>query len=253
MDTPSPSVFSHEILNANPYAFLDDAPLEERRARAVELRQILPDSVLENAGALSSEAILQVRQQAWPDIRNADELHDALQTLIAFPEHEAYRAYFQELINWRRAGETQIGDKKFWWAAERHAHFMAIYHSPDSLELVNTAIPGQRELTLRDGGLKGENRNSPPSFRAIGFANAQDINKNSSSRPWAGIAVANAETIHMIRGWMFHSGPTTAQILSEKLRLSLAQVNHAFIELEASGVILRGKFSPGFGCGFTMV
>ena len=51
------------------------------------------------------------------------------------------------------------------------------------------AIPGQRELTLRDGGSKGENRDSPPSFQAIGFANAQDINKNSSSRPWARTAV----------------------------------------------------------------
>src|SRR5581483_5455547 len=33
VDTPVPSQFSHEILNANPYAYLDDAPLEERRAR----------------------------------------------------------------------------------------------------------------------------------------------------------------------------------------------------------------------------
>ncbi len=57
------------------------------------------------------------------------------------------------------------------------------------------AIPGQRELTLRDGGSKGENRDSSPSFRAIGFANAQDINKNSSSRPWAGIAESQLQQI----------------------------------------------------------
>ena len=85
VDTPVPSQFSHEILNANPYAFLDDAPLEERRARAVEMRRTLPESVLEEVGTLDPEAIAQVRDEAWPDVRDADELHDALLTLIALP------------------------------------------------------------------------------------------------------------------------------------------------------------------------
>src|SRR5437667_48740 len=86
VDTPVPSQFSHEILNANPYAYLDDAPLEERRARAVEMRRILPESVLEEVGKLDPEAIAQVRQEAWPDVRDADELHDVLHTLIALPQ-----------------------------------------------------------------------------------------------------------------------------------------------------------------------
>src|SRR5438046_10735746 len=85
VDTPVPSQFSDEILNANPYAYLDDAPLEERRARAVEMRRILPESVLEEVGKLDPAAIEQVRQEAWPDVRDADELHDVLHTLIAFP------------------------------------------------------------------------------------------------------------------------------------------------------------------------
>ena len=86
VDTPVPSQFSHEILNANPYAYLDDAPLEERRARAVEMRRILPESVLEEVGKLDPAAIAQVREEAWPDVRDADELHDVLHTLIALPE-----------------------------------------------------------------------------------------------------------------------------------------------------------------------
>src|ERR1700687_429326 len=86
IDTPVPSQFSHEILNANPYAYLDDAPLEERRARAVEMRRILPESVLEEVGKLDPAAIAQVREEAWPDVRDADELHDVLHTLIALPE-----------------------------------------------------------------------------------------------------------------------------------------------------------------------
>src|SRR5215469_8458592 len=83
VDTPVPSQFSHEILNANPYAYLDDAPLEERRARAVEMRRVLPEAVLSEVGRLDPAAIAEVREEAWPDVRDADELHDALQTLIA--------------------------------------------------------------------------------------------------------------------------------------------------------------------------
>ncbi len=86
VDTPVPSQFSHEILNANPYAYLDDAPLEERRARAVEMRRVLPESVLEEVGKLDPAAIAQVREEAWPDVRDADELHDVLHTLVALPE-----------------------------------------------------------------------------------------------------------------------------------------------------------------------
>ncbi len=86
VDTPVPSQFSHEILNANPYAYLDDAPLEERRARAVEMRRVLPEAVLEEVGGLDPAAIAQVEAEAWPDVRDADELHDALHTLVAVPE-----------------------------------------------------------------------------------------------------------------------------------------------------------------------
>ena len=64
VDTPVPSQFAHEILNANPYAYLDDAPLEERRARAVEMRRVLPASVLSEVGALDPAAIAEVRADA---------------------------------------------------------------------------------------------------------------------------------------------------------------------------------------------
>src|SRR5207244_6033562 len=86
VDTPVPSAFSHEILNANPYAYLDDAPLEERRARAVEMRRALPDAVLSEVGRLDPAAIAEVCDEAWPDVRDAEELHDALLTLGALPE-----------------------------------------------------------------------------------------------------------------------------------------------------------------------
>jgi ATP-dependent Lhr-like helicase len=134
MDTPAPSAFAHEILNANPYAFLDDAPLEERRARAVELRRVLPDSVLQSMGRLDLSAIYEVREQAWPDIRSADELHDALQTLIALPESAEFYEYFALLAATHRAEQIKINDRIFWRATEKAALFSAIYYRGESIE-----------------------------------------------------------------------------------------------------------------------
>src|ERR1700689_4278760 len=85
VDTPVPSQFAHELLNANPYAFLDEAGLEERRARAVSLRGTIPASVLQEAGRLDPRAIDTVRSECWPDLRDENELHDLLMSLIAFP------------------------------------------------------------------------------------------------------------------------------------------------------------------------
>jgi ATP-dependent Lhr-like helicase len=110
VDTPIPSVFSHEILNTFPYAYLDDAPLEERRARAVEMRRVLPDAVLNEVGALDPAAIAQVRADAWPDVRDADELADVLHTLIALPERlgEEWRPLFEKLRTTDRATRARI-------------------------------------------------------------------------------------------------------------------------------------------------
>src|SRR2546423_2493317 len=107
VDTPVPSVFSHEILNANPYAFLDDAPLEERRARAVEMRRVLPESVLSEVGALDPAAIEEVRADAWPDVRDADELADTLPSLIALPENFATSTTTTSTTETQRHGDNQ--------------------------------------------------------------------------------------------------------------------------------------------------
>src|SRR5579862_446245 len=144
VDTPVPSQFSHEILNANPYAFLDDAPLEERRARAVEMRRVLPESVLEEVGGLDAGAIAQVRAEAWPDVRDADELHDVLHTLVGLPEglekvpssgaewaremgqpdgFSRWGFFFERLVNEGRAGIASFAGRRYWVAAERARRF----------------------------------------------------------------------------------------------------------------------------------
>jgi ATP-dependent helicase Lhr and Lhr-like helicase len=119
IDTAEPSLFSHEILNANPYAYLDDAPLEERRARAVQLRRTLRTDFAGGAGILDPTAIHTVAQESWPDVRDADELHDALLSLIVLAPHEEWQTYFEELAATGRAHILERGGKLFWVATER--------------------------------------------------------------------------------------------------------------------------------------
>jgi ATP-dependent helicase Lhr and Lhr-like helicase len=104
-ETPMASVFAHQILNAMPYAFLDGAPLEERRARAVILRRALPEQA-DELGALNPEAIRSAAEDAWPTVRDAEELHDALIGLILLPESEL-RRFPRESADWI---EALIGD-----------------------------------------------------------------------------------------------------------------------------------------------
>jgi ATP-dependent Lhr-like helicase len=129
VDTPVPSQFSHEILNANPYAYLDDAPLEERRARAVEMRRILPESVLEEVGKLDPDAIAQVCKEAWPDVRDSDELHDILHTLIALPvaRGQQWNIYFERLVQQNRASTAENTGRRYWVAAERAQLFSLLF------------------------------------------------------------------------------------------------------------------------------
>ena len=118
IETPEASPFSHEILNSNPYAYLDDAPLEERRARAVQMRRTLPD-LAEGMGALDSSAIAQVATESWPAVRDADELHDALLSLITLPAAPEWQHWFDELAAANRVITIDDRGVVLWAAAER--------------------------------------------------------------------------------------------------------------------------------------
>jgi len=212
VDTPVPSQFSHEILNANPYAYLDDAPLEERRARAVSLRQVLPQSVLEEVGKLDPAAIEQVRDEAWPDVRDADELHDALYTLIALPEIVAttppsansglrmgHPEFFDQLRAAGRGVIVTLADERFWVSAEKAKTFRAAY-----------------PLTLFETPVNETEKEDPSHSDAI-YA--------------------------IVQGWMQHIGPTTAAQLAATLHLHTEEVLQALLRLEATGAILRGWYA----------
>ena len=126
VDTPEASPFAAEILNANPFAFLDPAPLEERRARAVRMRRSLPPE-LDPEAVLDPEAIAQAGAEAAPVVRDVDELHDALLTLGATRETPEWEDFFKELAAAGRAALVVAGGARFWVAAERWALARAVW------------------------------------------------------------------------------------------------------------------------------
>ena len=108
-DTPEPSVFCNEILNSAVYTFLDDAPLEERRTRAVYTRRTTEPRSADDLGALDPAAIERVREEAWPTANTADELHDALLLAGFIRSEEAspgWRVLFDELVAAGRASDA---------------------------------------------------------------------------------------------------------------------------------------------------
>jgi ATP-dependent helicase Lhr and Lhr-like helicase len=145
-DLPEPSPLAHEILNARPYAFLDDAPLEERRTQAVQTRRALEPGTADDLGALDPEAIARVRDEAWPEVEHADELQDALQVSGFLTEQEgrtgrngeSWEPYFAELV--RDGRSRQLGG--LWVAVERLSLAQAL---PDS-EAVRELLRGRLEI-----------------------------------------------------------------------------------------------------------
>ena len=208
VETPAPSPMSHEILNANPYAFLDDAPLEERRARAVSLRRTDPD-LASGIGALDPEAIAEVRRQAWPDARDAEEVHDALLTLGILPERDAgeWTAYLETLIASGRVYRFRISGRG-----------LRIFVAAERLDLARAAF-SEATFDLQWSPAPGPQSQAPSSESAI---------------------------TAIVRGWMDCSGPTTAAALAGRLGLSVLHVDASLARLEADGVVLRGRFTAGF-------
>ena len=152
VDTAEPSPLSHEILNANPYAFLDDAPLEERRARAVQLRRTLPSDAKE-VGALDQVVISEVAAESAPVVRDADELHDALLTLCVLPPSPDWEPWYRELSETGRAVTLTVDHHQLWVATERVRLAMAAYPSgrPDrAVPAIDQPVPSSEEEAVTE-------------------------------------------------------------------------------------------------------
>ncbi|OGQ81811.1 MAG: hypothetical protein A3F90_17180 [Deltaproteobacteria bacterium RIFCSPLOWO2_12_FULL_60_19] len=214
VDTPAPSPMAHEILNANPYAFLDDAPLEERRARAVALRRTDPD-LARGLGVLSPEAVEKVRTEAWPDTRDAEELHDLLLSVGILPAEEgpAWSGRAKSLIE---QGRITVAS----WVCDG-THRRA-YVAAERLSLAKSLLPEAR--------FEPELTRLPQGDEAL-------LSLEDAARK-------------VIHGWIEISGPVTPSALAAKLGLLASRIEQALLALELSGVVLRGNFTAlGNGTG----
>ncbi len=202
-DTPEPSPLAHEILNARPYAFLDDAPLEERRAQAVQTRRATEPGAAGDLGALDEDAIARVREEAAPDPRDADELHDALLTAGFLTEEETSRVpqeWLTELTTTGRAAVARVR-QDIWFPAERLPEILAVH--PRATIAPAIAIPPSR-----------------------------------ADRDWT----RDDAIRELLRGRLTILGPTTARSLAGSLSIDESDVDTALLALESEGVVLRGHF-----------
>ena len=212
-DTREPSPMAQEIVNGKPYTFLDNAPLEERRTRAVTLRRGLPAEA-RDLGILDADAVARVQSEAWPAPRDSEEVHEALLGLVVLREDEvpAWRLRLEALADSGRAARFEHEDVALWFAAE-HVDLVALLYrnagsSPVSLPLV----------TL------------PERARTV-----------SADREEA--------RVRLLRGHTEVRGPLTTAALAARTGLGVDDLGYGLATLEANGYVLRGRFSPGLPAG----
>jgi len=148
-DTTEPSVLAHEILNGQPFTYLDDAPFEERRSRQVQVPRGLPVEARDLA-RLDPGAIERVRDQIRPQPRDADELHDLLMTLFVVRPQEPWRGWFAELAGTGRAAGIQAPDGTLWCAAERQAVLAPLFPGVQLTSGSPQAKPMDQETTAAE-------------------------------------------------------------------------------------------------------
>ena len=253
VDTPVPSQFSHEILNANPYAYLDDAPLEERRARAVEMRRMLPASVLEEVGGLDPAAITQVRAEAWPDVRDADELHDVLHTLVALPV-EVSPDVWGRPPSAVQSSEARPGVAMFAGWSDSVSPGGAAGGVCLPASTAGSEWAGHFYKLVSEGRAAvasvGENSSASKQY----WVAAERARSFGKLFPDSALApkLTEVETadlsrddalLTLVTGWMSHLGPVTASQLGEPLGLAASDIEQALLRMEASGTVLRGNFT----------
>ena len=208
-DLTEPSPLAQEVLSARPYAYLDDAPLEERRTQAVMSRRWMAPEEAADLGRLDPEAITRVRGEAWPDPTNADELHDSLVWLgyLTADESDAVAAWpdwLAALARTKRVTRLGLGTVTLWVSAERLPQFHALW--PHATMTPAITAPAR-----------------------------------SAEQTWA----PEAALVEILRGRMEGLGPTTGAALATSLGLDSDAVAAALAALEAEGFALRGRFNPG--------
>ena len=208
-DLTMPSPLALEILTARPYAYLDDAPLEERRTQAVMARRWLDDAATERLGQLDTAAIERVRAEAWPDPATADEMHDALLTVGFFTAAEAaarppWSALLEELVRARRATRLVLDRSYVWAAAERLPQVRRVLERATPTPLID--VPGE-------------------------FA----------GHPWT----RETALLELMRSRLGALGPAVAEDVLGPTDVEAGDASAALAALAAEGVAMSGRFTPG--------
>ncbi len=281
-DTPEPSVLSHEILNSAPYSFLDDAPLEERRARAVQTRRAFEPSSADELGALDPAAIQRVREEVWPDPRDADELHDALLTAGVLTAAEgaegnggaggdggSWLAFFEELCATGRAGRLEVGGADVGRPRPDVAAGASRSGSNASDAAELRKIRKMRKVDDVDareaavGEVRGAGARSEAADRAARWVSTErlpevlavtgpEVRLEPALTPPADLTArewSREEGVReLVRGRLQMCGPVAAGEMADTLAVREPEVEAALLALEAEGFVLRGAFtSPDAG------
>ena len=208
-DLPAPSPLAMEILGARPYAFLDDAPLEERRTQAVLARRWSDPESADDLGALDPEAIAAVCEEAWPEARSADELHEALTALGCIAEAETaaqpqWSEWLAELARGGRATRMDVAhDRVLWLPLERLMLLRAVY--PQAPFQPHLQAPGGYDQPIEE----------------------------------------EAALVELIRARLSGFGPLPVALIARPLALPASAVAAALVRLESQGYVMRGRFSAG--------
>ncbi len=254
-DLTSPSTLAQEILVAKPYAFLDDAPAEERRTQAVNARRFADPEDAAALQALSPEAIAQVRSEAWPYMQTPDELHDALWTLGYLSEADFKRdagleARIQSLMQDRRATRLIVSNT-FSPSGEKVGMRGVTENFPPSptpspskgrgketQESSHTTNPINKECGLYVCAER------LPQWRALypeaELAPAIEAAGPLTRKEWD----ADAALIDILRSRLEGTGPIGEQALADELLLPLTRVQYALLALQQEGCIMQGHFDP---------
>lgn len=239
-DLVEPSPLAAEIVNSRVYSFLDGAPLEERRTRAVASRRWLDPSEARDLGRLDPAAIVRVRQEARPEANNPDELHDALMTMGFLTTSETvpeWPGYFLTLANHDRATAIHFPDGTgLWIAAERLPLFAAVY----------TELPGPAK-TRRIQAAPSPSRAGAETPCSVGYAALahpglwERLPAELAQRSWT----PEAALRDILRARLGCVGPAVADDLAASLHLPLSQIEQALLALQTEGFVLRGQLSAG--------
>ncbi len=257
-DLTAPSPLAMEAINARPYAFLDDAPLEERRTQAVQARRYGDPADAGDLGRLDPGAIDAVREQAWPSPRNADEMHEALQSVGVVTADEA--AANAQWLDWlRKLAKDQRATALTISAPCRSDVSRELLRSGSSSESRDDSVPrGERVVTSAVPTMDQDLATHVAPTQAVELwtcaerlAQLRALFPEAVASPRialppeleAPVLTREAAALELVRARLGGLGPATVDALQAALPLPRSELDLALLQLQTEGVAMQGWFT----------